>query len=420
VLYLDEPKKAESLVWNSISNDISILKSSGQKSLFSSPLWSEDGVPVWIVLAFQQLKERLIQENMDFDVWTKWYEERLVGAALDFDELNIRAGMEIDWLDKGPAAYNAELKRRLREAGKWTDDPSKADPSANDLPEARRDVFSPVDFNWNAEGQIAVTAIYGQIPSLPFPSSASDHHERLDLCRDLAMDLQVALEAQRFQVSPDYLIQIMRYAERLPGSPGVSGILRADAAIRNLRDLFEADALILSNGFAAALRGLMQAHLALRPFYPELERLYADVRNGRINEPLPVDAVHAITDIIRANTPRQFDPSVPEAMGIIAEPTVSPALPVINSGDIGPIQPPPDPLGPIENAKTKDAEQAGMLNRLWSVFKKGKEANESIDGWSDTASKLREPMHKLLDWINRNWPSGGDGMPPMQPPTTMV
>jgi hypothetical protein len=79
-------------------------------------------MPKWASEAWQRFKAELHAEHMDFDVWTRWYEDRLRGGPVDFEEQSIRAGMEPEWFDEGPGAYNAELKRRLREAGKWHDE----------------------------------------------------------------------------------------------------------------------------------------------------------------------------------------------------------------------------------------------------------------------------------------------------------
>jgi hypothetical protein len=404
--------RADETLFRAIKEDIRLVRANQIDLLKHSPIWIRRGPPNWFTSSFQWCMRGGINISYDFSHVEDFYAKIVSGTRVSKDELEIRFSLSRSWLEDGFLVYNKEIGRLLSEKDYFYSR-SKDYIQEENLPDARNDVFSSVEFEWKPEGKLAVTSFHGQGPLFPFSSSAVDHIERLNLCRDLANDLLSELDSQRYQASVDYQIQVRRYIERLPGSPGPSGILRADAAIRNLRDLFEADVAVLSNGLASALRGLMQAHLALRPFYPELERLYADIRNGKINEPLPIDAVQAITNIIQSNTPRQFDRSVPEAMGILAEPVVSVAKENNSLVAPGMIQPPPDPLGPIDNPKAKETEQAGMLNRLWLVFKKGKEAKEGIEGWAETASKLSKPIQDILGWINRNWPpGGGDGLPP--------
>jgi hypothetical protein len=65
---------------------------------------------------------------------------------------------------------------------------------------------------------------------------------------------------------------------------------------------------------------------ALRVFYPGVERFYDDVRFGRISEPLPIDAVEALTTIV-AEAPEVFDASVGQALSDAAPSLPTPGGP---------------------------------------------------------------------------------------------
>ncbi|MGL5114522.1 MAG: hypothetical protein ACRC7C_04290, partial [Beijerinckiaceae bacterium] len=110
---------------DAISRDQVMIGDSGVTALLQAPLWLSGrggysqlpATPDWATQAFANFRAQLHAENLDFDVWTRWYEARLAGGPVDLDEQRIRAGMEPEWLDKGAGAYNGELKRRLRAAG---------------------------------------------------------------------------------------------------------------------------------------------------------------------------------------------------------------------------------------------------------------------------------------------------------------
>lgn len=106
-------------MWTCISTDIVILKNEGFSTLVAAPLWPEDKMPYWADEAWRLFRNELLEKNSGFDVWIIWYEERLKGKPVDKDEQLIRSGMKTGWFGDGADEYNFELKRRLREAGKW-------------------------------------------------------------------------------------------------------------------------------------------------------------------------------------------------------------------------------------------------------------------------------------------------------------
>src|SRR4030095_7556071 len=112
------------------------------------------------------------------------------------------------------------------------------------------------------------------------------HANRLDACRTLSGDLAHALSAKKYNARSDYAETLGKYAQRLPQQPGDGNILLADAAARTLRDMFAAEVDILPIGLAAGLKTLLEQHIGLRVYYPEIEQFYRDVQTGHIEAPL--------------------------------------------------------------------------------------------------------------------------------------
>lgn len=379
------------------------------RSLAQSPIWGVgETIPAEFVQSWGTLKARLADardaEGSDegWHVWIDWYEAALVGRPMSEAELGAYAlAPEEEW-KAGPASVNARIKARLKEVRGEQDD--------------EREAPSLFIFGWTEDNTITVTEAVGATPTLPFATSANDHADRLSASRMLTEDLIKDLKAQRYQVRDAYRIQAERYAERLPGSLGGS-ILLADAAARTLRSLFEADVEILPEGFASQLKTVLEHHQGLRPYYPEIATFYADVLSGRLEQPLPLDAIEDINRVVRENSPRLFEPSVPEALSKAAELPVasSTAGPPADLPNAPPstIRPPADPLGAVDDAKARQVGQAGTLSKLWKAIKAGKEAKEGIEGWGSVIENLRPHFDKVTDWLKSVFVAGGGG-----PPTT--
>ncbi|WP_135075967.1 hypothetical protein [Terasakiella sp. SH-1] len=108
--------------WQEISHDISLIeKGETCEQLMSRPLWGE--VPQTRDEDWQELKTILLALNQNWQVWTQWYEDRLIGGPnpngrqflypLEKERVLIPDG---DW-KKGPAHVNrliAEIENRYR------------------------------------------------------------------------------------------------------------------------------------------------------------------------------------------------------------------------------------------------------------------------------------------------------------------
>lgn len=264
-------------------------------------------------------------------------------------------------------------------------------------------VPSPWNFDW-AGGRIRLDRESSIAPVFPFPSSARDHEKRLEACRVQAQDLADDIQRRRWQVREDYGIELQRYIERLPDRNGDGNMLLADAASRNLRTIFAADADFLPSPFAARLKTVLEQHIALRPFYPEVEALYRAIQSGRIDEPLPLDAVTEFLTGVRAQTPAVFDASVAGAIEEVSTPEAWEPASEYNEvviADDEVITPPPDPLGTLPPDAGHDVQVAASINRLWKVFISGERIHAQLDAWSSAYQMLSGPAGHILKWLGR-------------------
>jgi|SoiMethySBSTD1v2_1073268.scaffolds.fasta_scaffold07846_15 Leucine-rich repeat (LRR) protein len=171
-----------------------------------------------------------------------------------------------------------------------------------------------------SSGKIRLAASSADRPAFPFSTSERDHAHRLDACRTLSGDLSDALSAKKYNARSDYAETLGKYAQRLPQRPGDGNILLADAAARTLRDMFAAEVDVLPIGLAAGLKTLLEQHIGLRVYYPEIEQFYRDVQTGHIEAPLPLDAVREVVRGVRTHTPEVFDEGVGTAIAGSARP----------------------------------------------------------------------------------------------------
>ncbi|TNC98638.1 MAG: nuclease [Stygiobacter sp.] len=267
-------------------------------------------------------------------------------------------------------------------------------------PEAIENVPSPISYVWSG-GRIVVSQNSVNLPVFPYALAEHDHAQRLEACAVQAQDLIRDLSCRRWQVRKDYEIEIKRYLERLPVGIGSGNILLADAAARTLREMFAAEHEILPAPFAARLKTMLQQHIAIRPFYPEIEDFYRAVQTGRIDASLPLDAVSDVISVVRAQTPTVFDESVTNAIGEVSspKPQITAVGQDVNGNDA--ISPPPDPLGELDPTKARDFQTAGWINGLWKVFKTGATVRDTTEAWIATYHSLSDPIKQILTWLNQ-------------------
>lgn len=246
-------------------------------------------------------------------------------------------------------------------------------------------------------------------PVFPFPTSKRDHESRLETSRTLAKDLATELKEGRFNARPDYADSLAKYANRLPERPGDGNILLADAEVRSLRNMFAADAESLSIGLASKLKTVLEQHIGLRVYYPEIEHFYRDVQNGRIETPLSLDAVAGFVRGVSDHSPEVFDFEVRDAVGTVAErePQISLPPPATQPAS-GPDLPkaPRDPLGELDFQKARDFTFAGSVNALWKAFREGEKVHHALEGWKSAGEVLEPYVRRILEWLSN---FGGSG-----------
>ncbi len=354
--------------------------------LASRPLWP-DAVPSWAREAWGRLQQALLSENQDWIVWTDWYRARLEGRPANEAHEVARVMIAEEIWKKGPRAVNAEIARLIK----------KFSP-----PKPLENIPSALGFGWTSIGTIVLASSPVNWPVFPLPTSKNDHRNRLETCRTLAGDLVSALNSRTYQVRGEYLNCLNRYSSRLPDGPGDGNVLLADAEARTLRNLFAADAQILAAGFASQLKTFLEQHIGLRPYYPEIEKFYRDVQTGRIETPLPQDAVEGFVQGVKDNTPIIFDPSVSAAIEGSAQPVptiVQPSLGEMPAADQSQPAPPVDPLKELDPKKARDFTFGGIVNSLWKVFLEGEKLPKAGEGWKHAGDTLQPYVEPILEWL---------------------
>jgi hypothetical protein len=216
----------------------------------------------------------------------------------------------------------------------------------------------------------------------------------------------------RFQGRAEYAQILNDYVEWLPDELGTGNILLADSEERTLSKLFAAEEPILPIAFASKLMVLLENHIALRSYYPEVERHYHAIKTGRQIRPLPRDAVHAIQRVIRSQTPTVFDETVLPAIDEASKPVpeIKPLLPEdMPPADPSRPKPPNDPIAEADPQKSRSYIIASAYNRIWWILQKGKDTAQAIEGWQKTYDLLKPHIGAIIDFLHHFLPGGGSG-----------
>jgi hypothetical protein len=99
-------------VWRAVENDARVLEAGRPAGEAACDLlWPGGGNPQWVVRAWNRLKNQLLLLNVDWEVWTTWYEARLKGGPINqtLEIARVIIGDQI-W-QQGPRAVNAEIAR---------------------------------------------------------------------------------------------------------------------------------------------------------------------------------------------------------------------------------------------------------------------------------------------------------------------
>jgi Leucine rich repeat len=258
--------------------------------------------------------------------------------------------------------------------------------------------LSPVDFTVSRGRPIRAKPSADVQPIFNTPTERRDHKPRLDLCRATAASLLKMLEQKRYNVREGYRHVLLDYIKYLPPNIRNRNLLFADQEARILRDLFAEDAAALPLEFASRLKALLQAHMALRVFYPRLQRFYDDVRFGR-SDPLPIDAAERVSAIV-GESAEIFDRSVGLALADAAPPLPATSISVVSANEATALAPPPDLLGTLPSEKAQGYMRAGTINRLYPAFLKGEALNRNSEAWAKMGERLIAHVRPVIEWLS--------------------
>jgi hypothetical protein len=358
----------------------------------SSTLWPR--TPDWAFEGWAELKRALVAANETWEVWTAWYEARLkAGRADEVVEIARATILDETWR-QGPRVVNSQIRSVVDSLQGQA--PARLEPLA--------DVPSAFGFGWTTAGTITAISGLSNSPTFPLPTSETDHRNRLDACRTIAKDVISALRAQKYNARPEYADALTNYRKRLPTAPGTGNILLADAEARRLRDLWANDLDSIAAGLASLLKIFLEQHIGLRPYYPEIEKFYRDVQTGRIETPLPQDAVEGFVKGVRNNTPTVFDQSVTSALDVTARLAPEPEVTPSSTGEMHPTNngqpmPPVDPLKELNPRKARDYTIGGVINAVWKTYLEGEKIPKAAKGWKEAGEALQPYVGSILDWL---------------------
>ncbi|HXW71690.1 MAG TPA: hypothetical protein VEK34_09645 [Methylocella sp.] len=100
--------------WSEISADATHYENGKSASFIARlPVWQQSQPPE-ILSLWQELEAELLGAKQNWQVWTSWYEDRLVGRVRDEElELTYVETEETLW-EQGPEVVNAEIARELQ------------------------------------------------------------------------------------------------------------------------------------------------------------------------------------------------------------------------------------------------------------------------------------------------------------------
>jgi hypothetical protein len=394
-----------------LDHDVDQMRGGGDASwtkVVDAPLWPI-APPVDIVNAWENWSKTLRLDGDFWEVWIDWYDARLHGQTST--ELRDAAFtdlmFDLDWLY--PRDNCTEIIRRL---AAMEPDPSPLE-----------GITSPITISRRPDGRIGVEPGPFSLPTLPASLSPTEHRDALSACRNRATQLTKIASSPHFQGRREYAQILTEYAEWLPGESGTGNVLLADGEARILNKLFTAEEAILPPVFASKLSVLLEDHIGLRSYYPEIERHYQAVNSGRLVEPLSRDAVDAIHSVIRSQTPTVFDETISPAIDEAAKPVPEFGSP--NLEDLPPLdqnrpKPPQDPIVDADPLKSRSYILASAFNRIWSLLQKGKDTSQAIEGWQKTYLLMKPHIGQIIEFL-KPFLKGADGTGgPTLPPTIGV
>jgi hypothetical protein len=136
--------------------------------MFNTATWAHSKlwpgrIPDWVPEDWGELSAALLSENQDWDVWTEWYDERLVGGLANQDIQIARATIEDPIWQQSPKVVNAHIKELTMERKIFqhatADDPDEL-PDVDSIPQQ---ATTASQFTVDAEGRLDL------LPDAPLP-----------------------------------------------------------------------------------------------------------------------------------------------------------------------------------------------------------------------------------------------------------
>jgi hypothetical protein len=150
---------------DALATDASLLSDRfSAVTLANSRLWPSYSPPDWVSDAWTELKLQLLSADEHWEVWTKWYEERLFGVTADQDTEIARVTIENEIWDQEEDVVNAHIKELLEEREIFRDavsDELENPPDADAIPPQ---VSAASQFALDREGRIDL------VPDAPLPN----------------------------------------------------------------------------------------------------------------------------------------------------------------------------------------------------------------------------------------------------------
>lgn len=392
-----------------LARDVQSLREGTHFSqIVNSPLWHEGHQHV--VFEWAQMVDYLRADGEHWSVWIDWYDRILTGSQTteDEDEAFAFTTAPKDWSPSTMPRRESVNSAIATKLGEFVIDPAPID-----------SIVSPITIDRRPDGRIGVEPGGPfALPTVPELLTPADHRNALDSCRNRATQLAETASSPKFQGRSDYSQILTDYLKWLPNELGNGNLLFADGEARTLNKLFNVEEAILPTVFASKLSVLLEDHIALRSFYPEIERHYHAVRTGRVVTPLSRDAVQAIQTIIRSQTPKVFDETIVPAIVEAAKPVPDmrpPPQEDLPPADPNRPKPPKDPIAETDLQSSQSYVLASAYNRIWSILQKGKNAAQGVEGWQKTYNLLKPHIGSVIEFLRNFLP--GDGGGPSLPPT---
>ena len=321
---------------------------------------------------------------------------KLIGFLTRETELNKLAKQFVykDLIGLGDDAFRSAVVEAIRAA------------MAGAPPPAARSK-TPFDYGWTKTGKMTVLGDGMDHVSVPLNRSPADAKKRLEAAKALARELADDYRDGRLKncfVRPEFIRHLDRYAEKIPSETD-GNIYLSDSEARSLRTLFENDVKSgLDDGFAARMRTLLEHHQGVRPYFPDLNTFYQDVRTGQLSEPLPLDAMAKAERVVAAHTPHVFMPDVSGSLAQVEQ--AKPEAPEASEAESNEAAPtltsmtlPPDPIADIDPERAAQQAKAGALNRIWKVLLRVEKGAKGIERVEKAISDYGKVIGPIVKWL---------------------